>query len=692
MKRLFIFLSIASLALSQTTTTQVDWNTQIKNKPDLINPTFTSVTVTGAASDAVKALAGGFHGLTFNADDYMYTGAYGGATSAGPPDPWGRTGTVLTNGTAVHRLTGVIFTADLTGPAFGGFIIITGVQYSISSVVDQDNLFLTTSAGTQSGAPYAVHSWGTGAISFSYASNCESQYSGGTWACIGGGVIGPVLDESVFTGADCGAKVNAAYAALPSTGGQIIVPTACSFSTPILFGTTNKPVILSSFGNAAIMTYTGSTGVAITFDNGPGFDFTSSIQNVTLTGPGNASTTTGLVLGGSNGAVGFSMSRFLFQSFGTVVQTSSNTWITKFDHGMLRNGTTILLEPSGQTNAGENVEFDHVTFADSPAPHTNAVWIQGGGQETVFNTCSFDQAQLRIGNGFTSAAQVVITNSHFENPNFATGGIDFVFLVVDHNNGNYVRFTDSFIEQDRTSGGPYAAFMNLAGGVIQMTGVGIFTPAQLTSFAVLSNAVNVNLFGYNDLSGQTVALYSGATTGYLQSYPGANTATSAGFNAIQGAGDILGPAAMSIIQDLAVGTASHNHNFTVNGSAQINTGNFNISGGVLQVGGTTIVDNSRNASFANGVFSGAGSPTAGELSVRDIGNSAGISLFSSLVTREATWLGTSAASLEVVNAAGSNDMVLFNGGTLRLPHITASGSGGAAVCITPSFDFYIGPC
>lgn len=691
MKRLLILLSIASLALSQTTT-QVDWNTQIKNRPNLVNPIFSTVTATAAAFNAFEDVAGGFHGLSSISDDYTYTGAYAGSPSAGPADPWARTGTVTTSGTAVHRLTGTIFTPDIPGPVFGGFITIAGTQYSVASVTDQDNLILTTSAGTQTGVPYLIHGWGTGAVSFSYTNNCETQYSGGTWACISTGVVGPVVDSSAFSGVDCGAKINTAYAALPSTGGQIIVPAACSFSTPIVFATANKPVLFTSFGNAAVMTYTGTTGVAITFNNGPGFDFVSAIQNLTLTGPGNASSTIGLLLGGSNGAVGFSMSRFLLQSFGTVVQTSSNTWITKFDHGMLRNGTTLLLEPSGQTNAGENVEFDHVTFADSPAPHTNAVWVQGGGQETVFNTCSFDQAQLRIGNGGTSAAQVVITNSHFENPNFATGGVDFTFLVVDHNNGNYVRFTDSFFEQDRTAGGAYASFMNLAGGVVHMSGVGLFTPAQLTAFAVLSNAVNVNLFGYNDLSGQTVALYSGSTTGYIQSYPGANTATSSGFNAIQGAGDILGPAASSIIQDLAVGTAGHNHNFTVNGNAQVNTGNFNISGGALQVGGTSVIDNARNGSFANGTFTGSGSTTAGEISIHDTGNAAGISLFSSLVTREATWLGTSAASLEIVNAAGTNDLVIFNGGTLRLPNITPSGSGGAAVCIDSGNNFYKGPC
>ena len=66
---------------------------------------------------------------------------------------------------------------------------------------------------------------------------------------------------------------------------------------------------------------------------------------------------------------------------------------------MVRDGGTNLLLPSGLVEAGEQITFNHVTFADAPAPHTNSVWVQGQGQEIVFTDCSFDQAQLRIGSG-----------------------------------------------------------------------------------------------------------------------------------------------------------------------------------------------------------------------------------------------------------------------------------------------------
>lgn len=401
--------------------------------------------------------------------------------------------------------------------------------------------------------------------------------------------------SSQFAGADCGAQVNAAYADLPATGGKIIVDTSCSFTTPIIFGVNNKPALLQGYpGDSVTMTYTAVSGVAITLNYGTALSMGKGIRDLTITGPGPSTGAGGVQMGGSNGAQGTTIDNIKIQSFGVNLGLGSNTWIVDIRQSMIRNGGTNVLFPSGNTNAGENIRFDHVTFADAPAPHTNSVWIQGGGQEIVFRDCSFDQAQLRIGNGNTSAAQVVVSGSHFENPNFATGGVDYTFMVMDNNNGNYVRFTDNFIEQDRSAGGAYGNFLSLQGGVAFMSGIGIFTPVQVGAFAALGNAVNVSLFGYNDLSGNTLTLYGGSTTGYITSLPGANTAQSVGFNTIIGAVDRFGVAAMSIGQDLAVGTAGTPRTLTVNGPLNMNGTTMNISAGTLLIGGQGFTDNGRN--------------------------------------------------------------------------------------------------
>jgi len=358
------------------------------------------------------------------------------------------------------------------------------------------------------------------------------------------GTISSIRLAAQFPGVDCGDQINHAYADLPPRGGEIWVESSCSFSTPINFQVVNKGVVLKGYGNATTLTYTGGPGTtAMALDTGPDFDFASTIRDLTLQGPGDSSVTDGLRLGGSNGCVGCSVEHVRIQGFGTGLTTGSTTWTTRVSQSIIRDNGVNLLLPSGMTNAGENLYFDHVTFADAPAPHTNSVWVQGGGQEAVFESCSFDQAQLRIGNGSTSAAQVVVSNSHFENPNFAmAGSVDYPFVVVDNNNGNYLRFTDNYILQARLTGGAYQTFMALNGGVVNIIGMGMFTSAgvPLNQMATLANNVNVNVFAFNDLSGNTGALFGGTTTGYTNSFPGVDTAQHLGFNAVLKAGDPIG--------------------------------------------------------------------------------------------------------------------------------------------------------
>lgn len=387
--------------------------------------------------------------------------------------------------------------------------------------------------------------------------------------------------------ADIGAQINAAYAALPPEGGIIKVDSNGTFSTPIVFAVSNKVATLEGAGNGTTLTYTGS-GTAITFNNGILFDLASGFRDITLSGPGSGSATIGILFGGTNGAVGLSGRNFKIQGFGVGLQSDSRTWITKFTQGMIRDCGTLVLMPNGLTAGGENVEFDHCTFADAPAPHTSAVWIQGDGQEVTFSACSFDQAQLHIGSGATSAAHVTVTSCHFENPNWSVGGsVDYSFIDVDQHQANYVKITDCYIEQDRNTGGAYSRFFNLKGGVVNIMGLGMFTPVALTNLAVLANDVNINLFAFNDLSGNiSGGLFGGTTTGFLNSFPGTSTALTTGFNTILGPGSITGAAAINFLVDMTLGLNAQNVIFTVHSVININdlvtdapVFNFNTSGG-----------------------------------------------------------------------------------------------------------------
>jgi hypothetical protein len=307
----------------------------------------------------------------------------------------------------------------------------------------------------------------------------------------------PLPDE------DMGAEINALYNSLPPTGGEIVVEQSASFAIPIVFGTKDKPVLLVGLpADIVTLTYTGA-GVAMTFDYGTGHRMGHGMRDLTLTGPGHSSDTTGVMFGGVNGAEGLDFRDFKIQGFGINLQMGSNTWQAYFQQGMVRDGGMNLLLPSGLSQAGEQITFNHVTFADAPAPHTNSVWIQGQSQEVVFTDCSFDQAQLRVGNGGGSGAQVVVRGCHFENPNYADPeSVNYDHIVVDKSAGNYLRLTDSYFIQGAPNNGP-KQFLTARGGRVQMSGIGMYTPAgaPLSHFEVLWNDAAMDMYGFDDLSG-----------------------------------------------------------------------------------------------------------------------------------------------------------------------------------------------
>lgn len=396
-------------------------------------------------------------------------------------------------------------------------------------------------------------------------------------------VANNVRYSSQFPGADCGIQVNNAYADLPAFGGKIIVDTSCSFATPIVFGVNSKAATLEGFaGGAVTMTYTATTGTAITLNYGTDLTMGKGIRDLTLTGPGHSTSTIGVLIGGSNGAQGTTISNSKLQGFGVGLQLANLTWICDVIQTMIRDNGINAFFPTGLTGAGENMKFDHVTFADAPPPHTNSVWVQGGGEEIVFENCSFDQVQLHVGAG-TSGAQVLVHGSHFENPNWAVpGSVDYTYVVVDQAASNYLRFSDNYILNDRTTGGNYAEFMHFENGVVHITNFGMYSPTTLISVMTLFNAVNISLYGFNDQSGNAAELFGGSTTGNIVSFPNSGPGTTSGFNNILGAGDVTGSAGMQFGTDVAVGTTPHNHALTLNGQLTVNGAgnNANIGGNV----------------------------------------------------------------------------------------------------------------
>ena len=310
---------------------------------------------------------------------------------------------------------------------------------------------------------------------------------------------------SDFPGIDVGAQINAAYSALPSTGGEILVDESGSFATPIAFTTPGKPVLLIGIpGDVVTLSFSG-IGTAITFDYGTGHRMGHGLRDITLSGPGNSTAAIGVIFGGANGAEGIEFRDFKIQSFGINLQMGSHTWLANFEHGMIRDGGINVLPPNGLVEAGEQIEFHHVTFADAPPPHTNSVWVQGEHQEIIFSDCSFDQAQLRIGNGAYLAAQVVVHGTHFENPNWSwPGSVPYDYVILDESDGNLLRVSDSNFLQAAPSGGP-PRFLFARGGRVILCGNGMYTPggSPLRNFGVTANGAWIENWGFYDLSGNT---------------------------------------------------------------------------------------------------------------------------------------------------------------------------------------------
>lgn len=378
---------------------------------------------------------------------------------------------------------------------------------------------------------------------FNTATNILYICSGTTYSAIGNS-IGPagltlkslnnVRFSSQFTGSDCGAQINNAYADLPATGGKIIVDTSCSFSTPIVFGVNHKPALLEGFPADAInLTYTGLTGTAILLNYGMDHAMGKGIRDLTITGPGHATNTIGVMIGGTNGGESTTIRDFKIQSFGTNVQFGNNTWIVQLEQGMIRDGNINVLFPSTLTSAGENIQWNHVTFADGPNPPTNSVWLQTG--EHKMTDCSFDNAQLSVGNLTATPGSVWLSSPHFENPNYVLSPAYYDFVTIGSHVANDVAMSMPYFEYDNPSPGTLSRSIKIDGGRLTIIGANLFTPGgTLTAFVNANNKANINIIAYNDLSGNTATLVNGNSTGYLYQLPGATPAGLPSFNNVIG--------------------------------------------------------------------------------------------------------------------------------------------------------------
>jgi hypothetical protein len=298
-----------------------------------------------------------------------------------------------------------------------------------------------------------------------------------TWTVSGGWApprFAQILDASQFPGVDIGDQVNHAYAALPLTGGHIVIPAkadgSCyNFTTPIVFATVGKYVLLEHAGAAGTtpttppatpvmqgclnFTPNPNTGTAITLNYvSPNTIPTSAhgLRNISLVDNQCLSTTcvggtaygidfgnTAYLGAGNWGAVGATMENVSVAGFETAIRninfySDPITWINPI---IWYNGVGFDVgNVSTETFFGGYFESNvDAVLADDSCSRSETHFY---GTSFVGNSLAFNY--LRVGNGGTCAngppAYLFLNSPHFENgqsisapPNYIEGNVN-VFI------------------------------------------------------------------------------------------------------------------------------------------------------------------------------------------------------------------------------------------------------------------------
>lgn len=321
-----------------------------------------------------------------------------------------------------------------------------------------------------------------------------------------------VLYADQFPGADMGAKINNAYASLPSGGGEIVVTASSTFSTPIVFGTSGKFVNLKCNPNVQL-TYTG-TGTSTTFNTNaytPGYPSQSGMEGCRLRGPGYWLTgTVGIQLGGSNGAANVNIENNHISYFYTNMYTGANTYVINVDKNVFISGTRNL-EIATANNSGENMRFTNNLFADTDVV-TQCIYLAPYAVASAqFVNNSYDNCQIYID---AENLNVNISGGHFENPG-APGG--YVGRYP------YVYIEDAYVSTVNISG---TAFVDTAttsitspspyirnGAYLSLRDVSVDSNNDFSASSFVQNSTFgvLNVYGFNEV-GSAIDVISTSTT------------------------------------------------------------------------------------------------------------------------------------------------------------------------------------
>jgi hypothetical protein len=384
--------------------------------------------------------------------------------------------------------------------AFTGNNSHSGTETFTGGVTISTSPYSTTAAGTHSGTETF-----TGQV---IASNANGTvYVGGSIPQIGGS-------------ADIGAQINAAYAAMPSTGGKLfLLPQTgggCyNYSTPIVLNTAGKympieGVYTGTAPGGALMVgscldYTPTTATtAITIDYGPvgggGGNGNTILKNLTLgnngcvTVGGCGSSATGVIMGPNGGAHFGVAENVRISGFGLGSTVSAGVgWGILFEHSTAIFNTTGISFPV----ITENFKW-----------HSGAILGNGTGVScttnsgVTFESVSFDiNSTTAINN---TSCNITLIAPWFEN----AGGVGAQYITQ---SGGQFSIEGGQVLDDATTG-TNPQFFTASGGAFSIFGISAFSGGRTVTNFVNNTGGGTGTVRYiNDISPSLIAPGVGAT-------------------------------------------------------------------------------------------------------------------------------------------------------------------------------------
>ena len=305
---------------------------------------------------------------------------------------------------------------------------------------------------------------------------------------------GGVLNPAGFAGTNFGSETNAAYLSAGSVGVNINASMATSgvaysFTTPIVFGTNNKPAVITcplgggASNNSAsgdVLLYTPTTGTSTSFNTQnyvAGGALGIDHCNLQGTSGSTARNTEGVYFGGANGGFSGFVSNGNISGFGVGVGFHPSTSFNYIQNETVHFNGRNINEPDTSGANCENMRLLNDVVADSNnvaggVADLKGLYVQESGN-CQWNTAltSFDDNQIYLDQFGGASNQFNLIGDHLENPN------NDVYPQIATNPGSSALTINSIATDfmnDTVAGQPdiieAAGHVNLIGTVVDTTG------------------------------------------------------------------------------------------------------------------------------------------------------------------------------------------------------------------------------